>query len=285
MASRICVISQIASASRGAIRKSCLGMADDNSVSEAGVTSVFSFFCSAWCKTAEYEFGPPRERSFTKKAVCVGVALSYAIKGLKARMRHSPAHSGNPRRREHHGRGTSLANHRATIERHRAGESSAHGVGQTGPNLSKAILLEMPHKLLMRGVRQAPKSNFGGGPHLRSWHGVSVNLLTDRLETSKVYRGPMARYSWSKRSRHKSEASAVWLAGTAAFAIAFAGATYVLTPYAPGRAELRRQCSKPSTDHRYSGCDQTRANNHEDIASWEPSYPKPHGRRRGRTSL
>ncbi|QDH74524.1 hypothetical protein [Brevundimonas sp. M20] len=45
----------------------------------------------------------------------------------------------------------------------------------------------------------------------------------------------------------------MWLAGTGAFAIAFAGATYVLTPDAPGKAELRREWSKRATDQHYSG--------------------------------
>lgn len=64
----------------------------------------------------------------------------------------------------------------------------------------------------------------------------------------------------------------MWLAGTGTFAIAFAGATYVLSPDAPGKAELRREWSKRTTDQYYSGCGQARANNHEGIASWEPSY-------------
>lgn len=64
----------------------------------------------------------------------------------------------------------------------------------------------------------------------------------------------------------------IWLAGTGAFVITFAGATYVLAPDAPGTAELRREWSKRTTDQQYSGCGQARANNHEDIASWEPSY-------------
>jgi len=64
----------------------------------------------------------------------------------------------------------------------------------------------------------------------------------------------------------------MWLAGVGTFAIAFGGATYVLTPGAPEMPELRREWSKRTTDHRYSGCSEARANKHEDIASWEPSY-------------
>ncbi|WP_409514932.1 excalibur calcium-binding domain-containing protein [Brevundimonas sp.] len=35
---------------------------------------------------------------------------------------------------------------------------------------------------------------------------------------------------------------------------------------------MRREWSKRTTDQRYSGCSEARANKHEDIASWEPSY-------------
>ncbi|MBX9616822.1 MAG: excalibur calcium-binding domain-containing protein [Caulobacteraceae bacterium] len=82
----------------------------------------------------------------------------------------------------------------------------------------------------------------------------------------------MARYSrrWTQRTR--PDPKPLWLVGTGAFAIAFAGATYVLSPDAPGKAEVRREWSKRTTDQHYSECSQARANNHEDIASWEPSY-------------
>ena len=82
----------------------------------------------------------------------------------------------------------------------------------------------------------------------------------------------MHPHRWSKQSRLQSKLTSLWLVGTGTFAIAFAGASYALAPNAPGKAELRREWSKRTTDQRYSGCGQARANNHEDIASWEPSY-------------
>lgn len=52
----------------------------------------------------------------------------------------------------------------------------------------------------------------------------------------------------------------------------FGGTTYILTPDAPGKALVMDAISKRTTDHHYSGCREARANNHEDIDSWEPSY-------------
>jgi hypothetical protein len=97
-------------------------------------------------------------------------------------------------------------------------------------------------------------------------------LLIDGLETWRPDDGQMARHPrrWSKRSR--TEPKPLWVVGTGAFAITFAGGTYVLAPDAPGKAELREQWTRRTTDQHYSGCDQARANNHENIASWEPSY-------------
>lgn len=43
----------------------------------------------------------------------------------------------------------------------------------------------------------------------------------------------------------------MWLLGTGAFIIAFAGAAYVLALGAPGKAELRREWNKRTTDQHY----------------------------------
>jgi hypothetical protein len=64
----------------------------------------------------------------------------------------------------------------------------------------------------------------------------------------------------------------IWMVGSAAFVVVFAGTTYVLTPDAPGKAEVPREWSKRTIDQHYSGCAEARANQHEDIASGEPSY-------------
>lgn len=56
------------------------------------------------------------------------------------------------------------------------------------------------------------------------------------------------------------------------FAGAFAATTWAITPDAPGRAQIVENIEKRSKDQNYSGCAQARANNHEDIARWEPSY-------------
>jgi hypothetical protein len=82
----------------------------------------------------------------------------------------------------------------------------------------------------------------------------------------------MARYPRRRSKRSNPKLTPLWLAGVGTFAITFAGATYVLAPDAPGKSELRREWSKRTTDQQYSGCGQARANNHEIIASWEPSY-------------
>ena len=62
------------------------------------------------------------------------------------------------------------------------------------------------------------------------------------------------------------------LAPAGAFALVFGGTTYVLTPEAPGKAAVRAEWTRRTTDQHYSGCRQARANGHENIASWEPSY-------------
>lgn len=58
----------------------------------------------------------------------------------------------------------------------------------------------------------------------------------------------------------------------AVFVALFGATTYILTPDAPGKAYLIETISKRNTDQHYSGCDEARANNHENIDSWEPSY-------------
>ena len=99
-------------------------------------------------------------------------------------------------------------------------------------------------------------------------------LLIDGLETLVIYHDRMAKHPprRAKRSQSQQKPTSLWLVGSGTFAIAFAGASYALAPNAPGKAELHREWSKRTTDQHYSGCDQARANNHEDIASWEPSY-------------
>lgn len=53
-----------------------------------------------------------------------------------------------------------------------------------------------------------------------------------------------------RRIRHARHAQPmpIWMVGSAAFAVVFAGTTYVLTPDAPGKAEVRREWSKRTTD-------------------------------------
>ena len=80
------------------------------------------------------------------------------------------------------------------------------------------------------------------------------------------------RRLWLRDSNRRAKPTSLWLVGTGTFAIAFAGASYALAPNAPGKAEIRREWKKRTTDQHYSGCSQARANNHQDIASWEPSY-------------
>lgn len=56
------------------------------------------------------------------------------------------------------------------------------------------------------------------------------------------------------------------------FALVFMAATYVLTPTAPGRAEVDRYISERTTDQHFVNCDHARANGRENIPSWDPSY-------------
>lgn len=59
---------------------------------------------------------------------------------------------------------------------------------------------------------------------------------------------------------------------TGVFCSVFLAASYILTPDAPGKAAIESEWNKRTTDQHYSGCDEARANDHEDIGSWEPSY-------------
>ena len=59
---------------------------------------------------------------------------------------------------------------------------------------------------------------------------------------------------------------------TAVFVGLFGATTYALTPEAPGRAEIVANVGKRFQDQHYDGCDEARANGHEDIGAWEPSY-------------
>lgn len=101
---------------------------------------------------------------------------------------------------------------------------------------------------------------------------VPFTVLSDVLETWMHHGGWMARYPHGRSQRSNPKPTPLWLAGVGAFAIAYVGATYVLSPDAPGKAQLRREWSKRTTDQQYSGCGQARTNKHENIASWEPSY-------------
>jgi len=103
---------------------------------------------------------------------------------------------------------------------------------------------------------------------------VAFTLLVDGLETSTLKSDAMARYPRTrlKPTTPKAKPLPTWLAGTGAFAIAFSGTTYLLAPEAPGKPEIRREWNKRTKDQHYSGCGHARANHHEDIASWEPSY-------------
>ncbi len=58
----------------------------------------------------------------------------------------------------------------------------------------------------------------------------------------------------------------------AVFVGIFGGATYILTPDAPGKTLVMEAISKRTTDQHYGGCREARANNHENIDAWEPSY-------------
>lgn len=75
-----------------------------------------------------------------------------------------------------------------------------------------------------------------------------------------------------RQSQRRTQPTSLWLVGAGTFVIAFGGASYALAPNAPGKAEIRREWTKRTTDQHYAGCSQARANNHQDIASWEPSY-------------
>lgn len=71
--------------------------------------------------------------------------------------------------------------------------------------------------------------------------------------------------------RHQSRLRTLFLPA-AVFAGVFGGALYTLTPDAAGRETLRARLLLRFTDHAYADCAEARANGHEDIDSWEPSY-------------
>lgn len=75
----------------------------------------------------------------------------------------------------------------------------------------------------------------------------------------------MARFRSPRRDKG-------FLLPVAVFVSLFGGTTYMLTPDAPGKALVMDAISKRTTDQHYSGCRDARANNHENIDSWEPSY-------------
>jgi hypothetical protein len=94
---------------------------------------------------------------------------------------------------------------------------------------------------------------------------VAFTVSTDGPLTTLCHPLPMARLRSRRRDRGL-------LLPVAVFVGIFGGTTYILTPDAPGKAYLIETLSKRNTDQHYSGCDEARANNHENIDSWEPSY-------------
>ena len=63
-----------------------------------------------------------------------------------------------------------------------------------------------------------------------------------------------------------------WLLPTTVFLAVFGATTYALAPDATGKAHLAAEWDKRTTDQHYSDCDEARANGHESIQSYEPSY-------------
>ncbi len=56
------------------------------------------------------------------------------------------------------------------------------------------------------------------------------------------------------------------------FVVALGAALYVLTPEAPGRAEVNTFVDSRRTDQHFSGCNDARAAGRENIPRWDPSY-------------
>lgn len=117
-----------------------------------------------------------------------------------------------------------------------------------------------------------------GGPHISSdarsdapgpaelWgFRATITVSPNTPLTTLCHPVPMARF----RSRRRDKGL---LLPVAVFVGLFGGTTYVLTPDAPGKAQAMAAISKRTTDQHYSGCREARANNHENIDSWEPSY-------------
>lgn len=90
-------------------------------------------------------------------------------------------------------------------------------------------------------------------------------LSPDTPLTTLCHPARMARFRSRRRDRGL-------LLPAAVFVGLFGGTTYLLTPDAPGKAEVMDEITKRTTDHHYSGCREARANNHENMNSWEPSY-------------
>lgn len=74
---------------------------------------------------------------------------------------------------------------------------------------------------------------------------------------------------WRRSQRTRQDD---WLVPFAVFVFLFGTTTYVLTPDAPGKEAVRAEWNKRTTDQQYRSCDDARANGHENIAVWEPSY-------------
>jgi hypothetical protein len=72
--------------------------------------------------------------------------------------------------------------------------------------------------------------------------------------------------------KHRQAQLTTWLAPVWVFAAFFSGTTYALMPDAPGKGVLQSEWAKRTKDQHYAGCSQARANHHEAIGIWEPSY-------------
>ena len=64
----------------------------------------------------------------------------------------------------------------------------------------------------------------------------------------------------------------MWFEAAIAFAAIFAVALYVMSPRAPGRAEISAFVETRTSDQNFSGCDAARAAGRESIPRHDPSY-------------
>lgn len=59
------------------------------------------------------------------------------------------------------------------------------------------------------------------------------------------------------------------------FMTVFLGASYLLTPEAPGRPQLKRIVTERTTDQHFRNCAHARSQGRWNIPRWDPSY-RPH---------